>query len=1233
MTAIKYSIVFVILLFSKFYSYSQTVIWSDDFESYTNSTGIDGTGNIGDYPGLVTKWTLDVSSCTLSNASDYIKVVNGLCEIRDVDGSSGSGAILSTQTIDISDYFDVTITGDISESGSLENEDWIRFEYRIDNGSWTQFFYEQNDFGTQNTSVSGLSGRTLEIRITGNTNAGDEYIRFDNLEVSGFVTSDYFFYVSDSDNKLYTISRADGSCSEIGSTGRSYIEAIANWPANSNQILYATDEGDFGTLNRSTGSFSLIANVDADGLANGSDGSQALSDIDGLAFDPRTGELWASHRRSGDYDLLFKINPATGKYIPNAFGQDIDYIVIAGTGVYQDFDDMAISPLDGTLYGVSNNGSSDQILSINKVNGAVTVVSSLASATDVEGLGFSNDNHMYGTSGNADDFIEVFWTTGTSNVINSNMCGSGDPECLAALVEDANLIEGRVYHDDNQNQTDDSESGLAGVRVELYNDVNNNGQKDAGDEFLTYTLTDANGDYHFDFASTGNLVIIIDQTTLPSGYALTTDNIEAASFSSQNNFDSGNDFGADSGADCDGNGIPDFSEGSGDTDGDGVDDDCDLDNDNDGILDADDGTMDTDGDGIPNYNDLDSDNDGIPDAIEANGGAAPTGYNSSTGRISGTDSDNDGLLNSVDNAPAVAYGSGSTSSLPLGDKDGDGIKDFKDKDSDNDGILDIVEAGGTDSNSDGQVDSFTDSNSDGYHDSFTSSPLPIPNSDNSWETTYSLTVLPNYLDLDSDNDGIDDATEGYSTIDLIYPNILLDSDGDGIINLWDINSGGTPIDPVDTDNDGTPDYYDTDTDDDGLDDEIEGNDADFDMVADISAANTDDDGDGVDDALANGCSGNSSLNISATDHGEEDNSDGYMYLSSSDLELVNDGSTHQTIGIYFSSVDILQGATISSAYIQFETDEASTGTVSFTIKGQDIDNASSFSSTDYNITNRTLTTASATWAPSNWNTVGEAGVNQKTVDISGIIQEIVDRPGWSSGNNIVIVITGANNSSNYRTAEVDPVLHIDVVGGLSYACGTQSVLPDYDEDGEKDWRDESDDSGTLPVTLLNQEVACEGDKVVLSWSTGSEINNHYFHIMRSDDGMSFQSVGRIDGSGNSNTMVNYSFIDENPVSGRCYYQIVQVDFDGSETLFPILVLEKTCSNYLNVFPVPAESELFVETNLEGVLEIYNQNGQLMLSNKFDSGLNTLSLSFLNSGFYTILFKTHDKVIIKKLIVK
>ena len=150
------------------------------------------------------------------------------------------------------------------------------------------------------------------------------------------------------------------------------------------------------------------------------------------------------------------------------------------------------------------------------------------------------------------------------------------------------------------------------------------------------------------------------------------------------------------------------------------------------------------------------------------------------------------------------------------------------------------------------------------------------------------------------------------------------------------------------------------------------------------------------------------------DDAEERVSSGNMSLTSSDLELTSDGGNNQLIGIRFQNINIPQGTTILSASIQFTTDETNSGSTSVTIGGEDADNASVFSGTNSNISNRTLTTASVGWnsIPA-WNTVGQSGTNQQTPDLTSIVQEIVNRGGWTSGNSMALVING----SGERTAE------------------------------------------------------------------------------------------------------------------------------------------------------------------------------------------------------------------------
>jgi len=189
--------------------------------------------------------------------------------------------------------------------------------------------------------------------------------------------------------------------------------------------------------------------------------------------------------------------------------------------------------------------------------------------------------------------------------------------------------------------------------------------------------------------------------------------------------------------------------------------------------------FDTDGDGRPDFQDLDADNDGINDVIESNG----------------TDANGDGL------ADGAADTNGVPDTVAVGgntppDTDGDNVADFRDLDSDNDGINDVVEAGLSDPDNDGIIGTGTpvDGDDDGIADAvdgstdFGDSGDPAPrNSDND--------PVPDYRDLDSDNDSISDVIEG--------GNGSADTNGDGTISAADTNGG-------DTDGDGIPDVLDDD---------------------------------------------------------------------------------------------------------------------------------------------------------------------------------------------------------------------------------------------------------------------------------------------------------------------------------------------------------------------------------------------------------------------------------------
>jgi len=169
------------------------------------------------------------------------------------------------------------------------------------------------------------------------------------------------------------------------------------------------------------------------------------------------------------------------------------------------------------------------------------------------------------------------------------------------------------------------------------------------------------------------------------------------------------------------------------------------------------------------------------------------------------------------------------------------------------------------------------------------------------------------------------------------------------------------------------------------------------------------------------------VRVAASSDDAEQSAGGSTSLTSTDLELVYDGS-NQTIGMRFNGVAIPQGAHILNSYVQFKVDEVNTEATSLTIQSQATDNAATFVASSLNISSRPKTTASVAWSPVGWTTVNEVGSNQQTPNLSALIQEIVNRPGWSGGNSLAIIITG----SGHRTARAydgeaagAPLLHVE----------------------------------------------------------------------------------------------------------------------------------------------------------------------------------------------------------------
>jgi len=180
--------------------------------------------------------------------------------------------------------------------------------------------------------------------------------------------------------------------------------------------------------------------------------------------------------------------------------------------------------------------------------------------------------------------------------------------------------------------------------------------------------------------------------------------------------------------------------------------------------------------------------------------------------------------------------------------------------------------------------------------------------------------------------------------------------------------------------------------------------------------------------------------VASSSDDAEESASGVVNLTSTNLDLVFNAS-NQTVGMRFTTLSIPAGATITRAYIQFTSRKVDQGAASLTVRGQTVDNPGTFLGTSGNLSGRSRTTAAVSWSPPSWG-MGEVGAAQQTPELKTVVQEIVDRPGWSSGNALVIVITGTGVrvASSYDQSPAEaPLLHIEYATAGAQALGLRSA--------------------------------------------------------------------------------------------------------------------------------------------------------------------------------------------------
>lgn len=188
-------------------------------------------------------------------------------------------------------------------------------------------------------------------------------------------------------------------------------------------------------------------------------------------------------------------------------------------------------------------------------------------------------------------------------------------------------------------------------------------------------------------------------------------------------------------------------------------------------------------------------------------------------------------------------------------------------------------------------------------------------------------------------------------------------------------------------------------------------------------------------------------------------------------------------------------------------------------------------------------------------------------------------------------------------------------------------------------------NSALPVTLVSFTAKALDNAIELKWVTETEINNDYFEVERSKDGRVFLPIGKVTGAGNSKTVQNYSFVDQQPYQGVSYYRLKQIDFDKRFEYSPTLSVEYngTTNNFdVLIYPNPTTNSTFnvrFNTLWEGsdvTMAINDVTGKTIFKKTF----NVTGPLFikptdesLKPGAYLVIFYQAEKKVINRLIIQ
>lgn len=225
---------------------------------------------------------------------------------------------------------------------------------------------------------------------------------------------------------------------------------------------------------------------------------------------------------NGVYDALTD-TLLSGARVQLYTGSNSTEVTVGPDGILGTADDAAggvVTGVDG-LYAFRNLPQGNYVVRVTPPSGYIsTIDSNPQNDNDDPDVNVDNNDNGDGTGPGqtSSGVLTMASVESGANIIRVNADGSTTDNTLDFGFTKVYSLGNRVWYDTNNNSVlDGGESGVSGVRVELYRDTDASGTYNAGDASVGFVTTDANGYYRFDNLVAGDYVVVIPSDNFTSG--------------------------------------------------------------------------------------------------------------------------------------------------------------------------------------------------------------------------------------------------------------------------------------------------------------------------------------------------------------------------------------------------------------------------------------------------------------------------------------------------------------------------------------------------------------------------------------------------------------------------------------------------------------------------------------------------------------------------------------------